>query len=96
MKNETDFIQIKGREGKAQLLPHGNRQAGEVARQLGMSRRTLTRRLSSEGLTFAGVLQRLKSDLAKRHLTDKSLSPPYRGFESLPLRQLFQFTLCFS
>ena len=74
MKNETDFIQIKGREGKAQLLPHGNRQAGEVARQLGMSRRTLTRRLSSEGLTFAGVLQRLKSDLAKRHLTDKSLS----------------------
>ena len=62
------------REGKAQLLPHGNGQAGEVARQLGMSRRTLTRRLSSEGLTFTGVLQRLKSDLVKRHLTDKSLS----------------------
>ena len=58
----------------ALLLPHGNARVGEVARKLGVSRRTLARRLASEGLTFGGVLQSLKSDLAKRHLTDESLS----------------------
>jgi AraC-like DNA-binding protein len=58
----------------ALLLPHGNARAGAVARKLGVSRRSLTRHLSSEGLTFARVLQRLKSDLAKRHLADVTLS----------------------
>ena len=58
----------------ALLLPHGKARAGEIARKLGVSRRTLARRLSSEGLTFAGVLQRLKSNLAKRHLADETLS----------------------
>jgi AraC-like DNA-binding protein len=56
------------------LLPHGKPRAGEVARKLGVSQRTLARRLASEGQTFAGVLQSLRSDLAKRHLTDEGLS----------------------
>ena len=55
-------------------LPHGKARVGEIARKLGVSQRTLARRLSSEGLTFAGVLQRLKSDLAARHLADETLS----------------------
>ena len=55
-------------------LPHGKARVGEIARKLGVSQRTLARRLSSEGLTFAGVLQRLKSELAKRHLADETLS----------------------
>ena len=55
-------------------LPHGKARIGEIARKLGVSQRTLARRLSSEGLTFAGVLQRLKSDLAARHLADETLS----------------------
>jgi AraC-like DNA-binding protein len=55
-------------------LPHGKARVGEIARKLGVSQRTLARRLSSEGLTFANVLQRLKSDLAKRHLADETLS----------------------
>ena len=55
-------------------LPHGKARAGEVARKIGVSQRTLARRLSSEGLTFAGVLQRLKFDLAKHHLADEALS----------------------
>jgi AraC-like DNA-binding protein len=58
----------------AVLLPHGRAQMGQVARKLGMSPRTLTRRLASEGLTFTGVLNALRSDLAKRHLADRSLS----------------------
>jgi AraC-like DNA-binding protein len=56
------------------LLPHGKAQAGEVARKLGVSQRTLTRRLSSEGLKFGDVLRRIRADLAKRHLADEALS----------------------
>jgi AraC-like DNA-binding protein len=56
------------------LLPHGEARVDKVARRLGMSQRTLARRLSSEGLTFAGVLDRLRSDLATRYLSDEDLS----------------------
>jgi AraC-like DNA-binding protein len=58
----------------ALLLPHGQAQMSKVARRLGMSRRTLARRLASEGLTFKQVLRTLRSDLAKRHLADRELS----------------------
>jgi AraC-like DNA-binding protein len=57
----------------SQLLPHGKAQVGEIARRLGMSQRTLARRLSSEGLTFRGILDELKVDLAKGHLRDGNL-----------------------
>jgi AraC-like DNA-binding protein len=57
-----------------QLLPHGKTQMGEIARRLGMSQRTLARRLSSEGLTFAGILADLRIDLAERHLADEDLA----------------------
>ena len=55
-------------------LPHGEARVGEIARKLGVSQRTLARRLSAEGLTFAAILQRLKSELAERHLADETLS----------------------
>jgi AraC-like DNA-binding protein len=55
------------------LLPHGKARAGEIARRLGTSQRTFARRLSLEGLTFSGVLENLRSDLAKRYLTDNDL-----------------------
>jgi AraC-like DNA-binding protein len=58
----------------APLLPHGRAQMDEIARCLGVSRRTFARRLSSEGLTFSEVLGELRADLAKRHLADKNLS----------------------
>jgi AraC-like DNA-binding protein len=56
------------------LLPHGKAQVAEVARRLGVSRRTFARRLSLEGVTFSEVLENLRSDLAKRYLSDESLS----------------------
>ena len=56
------------------LLPHGLVSFEEIARRLGMSRRTLARRLSSEGLTFSDVLQDLKVHLAKHYLADRTLS----------------------
>ena len=56
------------------LLPHGKTGAHEIARKLGVSRSALSRRLSSQGLTFAAVKNNLKRDLAKRHLADNTLS----------------------
>lgn len=56
------------------LLPHGGARLADVARQLGMSERTLARRLTAEGLNFNGVLEQLRADLAQRHLRDSTLS----------------------
>jgi AraC-like DNA-binding protein len=57
----------------AELLPHGNANASEIARRLGMSRRTLARALSAEGADFSGVLETLRHALAKRYLREKEL-----------------------
>ena len=56
------------------LLPHRTVSSTEIARRLGTSQRTLARRLSSEGVTFSGVLESLRSDLADRYLADRDLS----------------------
>ena len=45
----------------------------DVARSLGMSKRTLARRLSDEGLNFTEILQQLRRDLAVRYLDDRKL-----------------------
>ena len=58
----------------AVLLPHGKARRSEVARKLGLTQRTLARRLSSEDLTFSDILQNLRIALANRHLADKELS----------------------
>jgi AraC-like DNA-binding protein len=56
------------------LLPHGRVvMVDDVARSLGMSKRTLARRLSNEGLNFTEVLQQLRRDLAIRYLDDPKL-----------------------
>src|SRR5262245_48145498 len=47
------------------LLPHGQAQAAEVARRLGLSQRTFARRLAVEGVTFSQVLESLRSHLAE-------------------------------
>lgn len=56
------------------LLPHERICADDVARKLGMSRRTLARKLASEGLSFGVVVDQLRRDLAKRHIKDPALS----------------------
>jgi AraC-like DNA-binding protein len=56
------------------LLPHGKARAGEVSHRLGISQRTLARRLVLEGLTFSDVLEALRSELARRYLADRDLS----------------------
>jgi AraC-like DNA-binding protein len=56
------------------LLPHGRPAITTVARRLGMSTRTLARRLAAEGLTFAQVLDELRTNLAWRYLSEQDLS----------------------
>jgi AraC-like DNA-binding protein len=70
----VDALRTRVENAAAPLLPHGKARASEVARQLGLSQRTLARRLAADGLTFAGILDELKADLARRYLQDPSLS----------------------
>ena len=55
------------------LLPHGQTKMEEVAKRLGVSRRTLTRLLASEGCTFGAILAALRLDLAKSYLREQNL-----------------------
>jgi AraC-like DNA-binding protein len=56
------------------LLPHGDAKLSTIAGRLGLSQRTLARRLAAENLSFSDVLENLKGDLARRYLADKDLS----------------------
>jgi len=56
------------------LLPHGQARLDAIAPKLGMSSRTLARRLSAEGLTFGEILNQLRSDLATLYLSERNLS----------------------
>jgi AraC-like DNA-binding protein len=76
------------------LLPHGKANAGEIARQLGMSHRTLARRLAAEKLTFSEIQTELKTDLAKRYLRDGDL-PVSQIAWLLGYREVSAFTHAF-
>ena len=65
--------QVKVENAVAPLLPHGQARIGKIASELGVSRRTLARRLASEGLSFRTLLDRLRFDLAKRYLRERDL-----------------------
>jgi len=72
-RSNRPALRVAVENAVALLLPHGKLRASEVARQLGMSQRTLVRRLSSSGLTYSAILDELKVDLAKRSLKDGNL-----------------------
>jgi AraC-like DNA-binding protein len=56
------------------LLPHGDASFNEIARKLGIGRRTLARRLKAEGLSFGEILKQLRADLIARYLGENRLS----------------------
>lgn len=56
------------------LLPHGHATVGRIAEKLGVSPRTLARLLAKEGHTFRGILDAMRSDLAKSYLREQDLS----------------------
>jgi AraC-like DNA-binding protein len=56
------------------LLPSGQPKIDAIAQELGMSSRTLTRRLSEEGLTYKGLLEEVRRKLALQYLKDRRIS----------------------
>ena len=72
-KTRSGTLRIAVENTISPLLPHGQAQANVVAEKLGMSERTLTRRLAEEGVTFNEILQQLKASLAIRYLEEDGM-----------------------
>src|SRR5205085_639720 len=70
---ERTTVRSRAEEVLAKLLPHGRAFASELARRLGMSSRTLSRKLGEEDTSFAEILDQLRAALAKRYLHDETL-----------------------
>jgi AraC-like DNA-binding protein len=70
----ADPLRITIENAISPLLPHGKARLDAVAQTLGVSKRTLARRLSAEGLRFSEILDQLRSDLATRYLAQSDLS----------------------
>ena len=72
-RGDTSQLRTRVENAISSLLPHGRVLVEDVARSLGMSERTLARKLSDEGLNFTEILQQLRRDLAVRYLDDRKL-----------------------
>jgi AraC-like DNA-binding protein len=72
-RSDTSQLRTRVENAISSLLPHGRVRVEDVARSLGMSERTLARKLSDEGLNFTEVLRQLRRDLAVRYLDDHKL-----------------------
>lgn len=92
--NPVSPIRASVENAIAPLLPHGRARAGEVARALGMSERTLARRLAAENLTFFAVHEDMRQDLARHYLADPSL-PISRIAWLLGFQEVSAFTHAF-
>lgn len=70
-----------------QRLPEGKATLPQVARELGISARTLSRRLSQEGTSFFTILEGLRRALAFRYLKEPGMTLAdvsyYLGYSSL-------------
>ncbi|MYM68603.1 helix-turn-helix domain-containing protein [Pseudoduganella sp. FT55W] len=54
-------------------LPSGRPNVGEIARQLGMSERTLQRRITLENTSFRDLLAQARREMARRYLADHAV-----------------------
>jgi AraC-like DNA-binding protein len=91
-----DKAQLRTRVENAisSVLPHGRVLVEDIARSLGMSERTLARKLSDEGLNFTEILQQMRRDLAVRYLDDPRL-PVSKIAWLLGFREVSTFTHAF-
>jgi AraC-like DNA-binding protein len=71
---KTSPLKVKVENGIAALLPHGEMHVDAIAAQLGMSTRTLARKLASEGHSFTKILEGLRCALARRYLAESEMS----------------------
>ncbi len=67
----TKDIAYEARELITALLPSGQPSFDDVARELGMSTRTLGRQLAKQGLSYKGLLDEVRHKLALRYLNDR-------------------------
>jgi AraC-like DNA-binding protein len=72
-RGDKSHLRTRVENAISPLLPHGRVRVEDVARSLGMSERTLARKLSDETLNFTEILQQLRRDLAVRYLDDRKL-----------------------
>jgi AraC-like DNA-binding protein len=93
-KTRASSVRANVENAVAPLLPHGKARVTVVAQALGMSRRVLARRLAAEGLTFTGILEEMRKDLALQYLADASL-PVSRIAWLLGFREIGAFTHAF-
>jgi AraC-like DNA-binding protein len=92
--NPASPIRASVENAIAPLLPHGRARAGMVAQALGMSERTLARRLAAENLTFFGIQEAMRQELARHYLADASL-PISRIAWLLGFQEVSAFTHAF-
>ncbi|MGC3962957.1 MAG: AraC family transcriptional regulator [Rhodocyclaceae bacterium] len=67
-RQEKDDVVLRVRRTLIELLPSGQSSRAIVASKLSMSERTLQRRLTERGMTYAGLLDDLRRDLAADYL----------------------------
>jgi AraC-like DNA-binding protein len=72
-KGDVSQLRTRVENAISALLPHGRVRVEDIARGLGMSKRTLARKLSDEGLDFTKILRQLRHDLAVRYIDDSKL-----------------------
>jgi AraC-like DNA-binding protein len=72
-RSKQSSLKVRVENAIAALLPHGQARYDLVAAELGMSSRTLARRLAVEDSSFAEVLGEVRTALAKRYIADRTL-----------------------
>ncbi len=70
LESESEAISAQVRRTLAGRLESGAPDQVTVARELGMSPRSLQRRLAEEGTSFRGVLEDLRRDLIRKYLVE--------------------------
>lgn len=78
--DEHTSMRERVRAALFELLPVGQAKLADVARSLGMSVRTLQRKLGSEGTSYREVLDGTRVHLARHYLTRTQISPAEVAF----------------
>lgn len=69
-RQERQALGVQVRHTLALLLPRGEAGIAAVAQAIGLSKRTLQRRLHQEGRSYQGLLRAMRTDLAMHYLRD--------------------------
>lgn len=73
-QSDTSALRSRLRDVVLRALRAGDASVQAAAKALGTTPRTLQRRLSDEGLSYATVVEEIRADLARRYLEEERLS----------------------